>query len=178
MSLSAIENLRVKIKNVRQRRKRVFLLWQYSLIMTGTATFFLIFGWLEMSFHFSRQGLIFLFFLWILGLVSTIAWNIVMVRRQDSDRQRLAQYVEDRLPDLEQRLLTSIELDQGAHPQKSNGGDRPGDPASQRGVSAQLVTRLWEDALATSSIEKSKTLRHSVKHGRYWAPPAYYLFSG
>ncbi len=148
MSLSAIENLRVKIKNVRQRRKRVFLLWQYSLIMTGAATFFLIFGWLEMSFHFSRQGLIFLFFLWILGLVSTIAWNIVMVRRWDSDRQRLAQYVEDRLPDLEQRLLTSIELDQGAHPQKSDSGFQPGHPASRSGVSAQLVTRLWEDALA------------------------------
>ena len=162
MSLSAIENLREKIKSVQQRRKRVFFLRQCSLTLAGIVVLLLIFGWLEMSFQFSWQGRVFLFFLWILGLLSMIGRHSWRARRLESDQQRLAHYVEDRLPDLEQRLLTSIEFDNSAYPENEKLAAQAERTAGRSGVSAQLVNQLWEDAqthIRHQSIERVATFR-------------------
>ena len=164
MSFSAIENLREKIKSVKQRRKRVFLLRQYSLILTGIVALMLLFACLEMLFHFPWQGHIFLFFLWILGLLSMIGWHSVIARRWNIDQQRLAHYVEDRLPDLEQRLLTAIEFDQSAYSQEREVRAQTDRPGGQSGVSLQLVEQLWEDAhthIRHQKIEDVTTFRNA-----------------
>ena len=82
-------------------------------------------------------------------------------RRGLSDQKALAHYVEEQLPDFEQRLLTSLEF------------DRSQSTAVQRGVSPAFVEQLWRDAAAHLETQQREVQR--VGSAR---EPLIFLFSG
>ncbi len=82
-------------------------------------------------------------------------------RRGVSDQRALAHYVEEQLPDFEQRLLTSLEFD------RSEAG------SSQRGVSPAFVEQLWRDA--ASHLESQQREVQRVSSAR---EPLIFLFAG
>ncbi len=146
MSLSTIEILREKIQNVQRRRKAFCILWQLGWGLAGIISLFLVIGLLEMFFQFALADRITLLGLFLMGVLGLSWWHLRGIRELNKDQQQLAHYVEDRLPDLEQRLLTSMEFEK-----KEKGG-----------VSPQLIERLWEDAwehLQDQNIQQVATTR-------------------
>ncbi|MBF0280521.1 MAG: hypothetical protein HQM13_22180 [SAR324 cluster bacterium] len=130
MSSSAIEILREKIHSVQRRRHLICVLRQIGWALSGIFAFFLVLGFLEMFFQFALADRITLLVLFLLGTIALTGWHLRKIRELNRDQDRLAHYVEDHLPDLEQRLLTAMEYEQ----------------KESVGVSSQLLERLWEDA--------------------------------
>src|SRR5690606_11947473 len=63
-----------------------------------------------------------------------LAGMFARLRRSRADDRHLAHYVEEHIPDFEQRLLTSLEF---SDEELQHG---------RRGVSQQFIQQLWEDA--------------------------------
>ncbi|MEC7605059.1 MAG: hypothetical protein VYD68_00740, partial [Pseudomonadota bacterium] len=75
-----------------------------------------------------------LFGLALFAVLLITAWFLRLLRLRHTDDRMLAHYVEDHIPDLEQRLLTSLEF---------NEDDLK---YGRAGVSQQFIQQLWEDA--------------------------------
>ena len=87
-------------------------------------------AWLEPD----KLGSIILFGLALFAVLLITAWFLRLLRLRHTDDRMLAHYVEDHIPDLEQRLLTSLEF---------NEDDLK---YGRAGVSQQFIQQLWEDA--------------------------------
>lgn len=130
MSSTAIATLHEKIQNVQRRRKHILLLRQSSFVLAGIVVLFLLLAFLEMSFQFTVSGHSVLLAVFLGGALFLIGAQLRKVLQMSQDQQQFAHYIEEHLPDLEQRLLTAIEFEE----------------QDRHGVSSQLVEHLWEDA--------------------------------
>jgi hypothetical protein len=134
MSSTTFESLRETLKNLRRRRRNLLLLKQGSYFSIAAATAILaglvLAAWLQPE----RNGTIALF-MGILFILAGLGWFLFSsVNQQSTDDRRLAHYVEDHIPDLEQRLLTSLEFSE----EEMRSG--------KKGVSQQFIQQLWQDA--------------------------------
>jgi len=134
MSTSTFDSLRETLRNLRRRRSNLFLLRQGSFLIIALAVLLLVasgFGsWMDLD----KSGMTSLFVVTLLLAIGVLAYFLSTLKRQHTDDKRLAHYVEDHIPDLEQRLLTSLEFTE----QDLIHG--------HRGVSQQFIKQLWQDA--------------------------------
>lgn len=132
--ISSVHKLKVALAGVRKRRQFLRVLHQSSLLAVVVVTAFLVLSFISLRLpdQFLVQVLLFVVFG---GLTGFALWRyLAALRRLREDDRQLAGYVESRLPDLEQRLLTSLEF------------SADDDMASQKGVSRQFLQQLWDDA--------------------------------
>ncbi|HAG70828.1 MAG TPA: hypothetical protein DCL66_01365, partial [Gammaproteobacteria bacterium] len=134
MSSTTFESLRETLKKLRRRRRNLLLLKQGSYFSIAAATAILVglllAAWLQPD----RNGNIALFIGILFSLVGLGWFLLSSLNQQSTDDRRLAHYVEDHMPDLEQRLLTSLEFSE----EEMRSG--------KKGVSQQFIQQLWQDA--------------------------------
>jgi len=144
MSSPTFENLREVLKNLRRRRSNLLILRQVSYFVIAFSVLILSLSaaalWLESG----KTGTTVLFAVSVLG-TALLVWRLIQVLgRQTTDDRKLAHYVEDHIPDLEQRLLTSLEF---TEEDLANG---------KRGVSKQFIQQLWLDAQEHVQIQQEQ----------------------
>lgn len=145
MNSPTIEELRDAIKRVRRRRNVILHVRQISWSLAILAALFILCAILEMALH--PPSLVRMLLFCLLGAAIGILgwWYARAMRRFDSDDRRLAQYVDDRMPDLEQRLITSID---SLEKQKTD-------------LPSQLVESLWLDTMAHVRGRNIQQVTHS-----------------
>ena len=134
MASRTLENLRQTLSNIRRRRNRLYALHHVSLAVIAVTAWALLLSGIEALLDPGRAVAVLLFVLLLAGIGGAIWFTSGRLRRLQSDDQTLAHFVEDRIPDLEQRLLTSLEFTSDEQ------------SASRSGVSQQFVRQLWADA--------------------------------
>ena len=134
MSSTTFAILRQTLKNIRRRHSRLFLLKYISRAVIAVAVLILLMTGLEAWTNPGRTGSIFLFLCSLIG-IGIIAWRLYLtIKIKRADDKHLARYVEHHIPDLEQRLMTSLEFSD----EELQFG--------RRGVSHQFIQQLWHDA--------------------------------
>ncbi|MBT8355146.1 MAG: hypothetical protein KJO60_11520, partial [Desulfofustis sp.] len=129
---TTIEELRKTIGSVRRRRNLILHVRHIGWSLAILAALFMVFVILEMSLDLSGLFTTLFFFL-MGGAIGILCWWYARaVRLFNSDDRRLAHYIDERIPNLEQRLITSMEL------WEKQGTDS----------SSQLVESLWLDTVA------------------------------
>ncbi|MDP2283233.1 MAG: hypothetical protein Q8L06_03775, partial [Pseudohongiella sp.] len=133
-SHATIENLRSSLAAVGRRRSLLVFLHQTGLLLIALAA--LVLGMSLISLWLPDAFLLQLFLLLLSGVIGiTLIWRYsAALRRLRADDRQLAGIIESRMPDLEQRLLTSLEFSPDS------------DASKKAGVSAQFVEQLWVDA--------------------------------
>lgn len=131
---ASVSKLRSALAGVRKRRRALHVLHQTSLVVTALVVLFLALAglslWLPSSFALQLA-----LFAGFAGVSCTLLWRYFQsLARLRADDRQLAGYVESRMPDLEQRLLTSLEFSADT------------DAAEHSGVSRQFLEQLWDDA--------------------------------
>ena len=134
MSSPTFDSLRETLKNLRRRRSRLFFLKQSGYFLISLSLIVLVFSglsaWLELN-KTATTGL----FAALIASLAVLLWQTSrQLGRRHTDDRHLAHYVEDHIPDLEQRLLTSLEFSEEdlVH--------------GKKGVSQQFIRQLWQDA--------------------------------
>ncbi len=132
MNSPTIEELRDAIRRIRRRRNVILHVRQIGWSLAILTALFMLCGILEMVLH--PPSLVRMLFYCFLGAAVGVLgwWYTRAVRRSDSDDRRLAQYIDDRTPGLEQRLITSMDS------WEKQRTDSP----------SQLVESLWLDTVA------------------------------
>ncbi|MDO9476991.1 MAG: hypothetical protein Q7L07_09785, partial [Pseudohongiella sp.] len=133
-SHATIENLRSSLAAVGRRRTMLVFLHQTGLLLTALAA--LVLGMSLISLWLPDAFMLQLCLLLLSGGIGiTLIWRYsAALRRLRADDRQLAGIIESRMPDLEQRLLTSLEFSPDS------------DASKKAGVSAQFVEQLWVDA--------------------------------
>lgn len=132
MNKPSIEQLRYEISRVRRRRNVILHVRQIGWSLASLVALFILCGVLEMAFQPSAAARI-LFFCLLGVATGAVGWQYVRaVRRFGSDDKQLAHYVDDHTPDLEQRLITSMDY-----------WEKQGEKSPSR-----LVESLWQDTAA------------------------------
>ena len=132
--VATVENLRAALSAVRRRRSLLALLHQSSLVIIGIAGVVLLLSLISLWLP-DNYVLQLMLFAGFIVLAAILLWRYFRsLSRLRADDQQLAQFVESRMPDLEQRLLTSLEFSNDV------------EAAKRAGVSAQFVEQLWVDA--------------------------------
>ena len=155
MTTPTIESLRQTLQQLRRRRARFFFIKAASLSAIALATMALAFSLAGVLLKPDKLGFIVLFGLAaVAGLLITF-WFLRLLRRRHTDDRMLAHYVEDHIPDFEQRLMTSLEFseDDLKH--------------GRAGVSQQFIQRLWEDAQA-HVIEQQRVVETVAPAQQSW----------
>ena len=131
MTTASIDGLRKNIRRIQQRRAHLLRLREISLAVAIMTALFAVLGVLEMMLQLPQTGRIALAGILVLA-AGILIWRYIHIHRQTgSDERRIAHYVDEHIPELEQRLITSMEF----------GEKKPADEASP------LVERLWQDTL-------------------------------
>ncbi|HAS49070.1 MAG TPA: hypothetical protein DCS33_07260, partial [Gammaproteobacteria bacterium] len=144
MSSPTFDSLRETLKNLRRRRSNLFILKQLSYFVIAFSLLILSLSALSLFLEPSKSGTTFLFALSLIS-IGLLLWRLIHVLgRQTTDDRRLAHYVEENIPDLEQRLLTSLEF---TEEDLVNGKD---------GVSQQFIQQLWQDAQEHVQIQQQQ----------------------
>jgi len=132
MNTPSIEQLRYEINRVRRRRYVILHVRQLGWSLTGLLALFILCGVLEMALYPSATARI-LSFCFIGAATAAVGWRYLRaVQRFGSDDKRLAHYVDEHTPDLEQRLITSMDY-----------WEKQGEKSA-----SQLVESLWQDTAA------------------------------
>jgi len=134
MSSPTFDSLRETLKQLRRRRSFLFILKQGSYFVIASAIVVLLASSITVWLEPNKLGSIIIFAVTATAVIGLLAWLVWIMRLRHTDDRRLAHYVEDQIPDLEQRLLTSLEF---------------GDTSStqdRKGVSQQFIRQLWQDA--------------------------------
>ena len=134
MSTPTFDSLRQTLQHLRRRRSNLYLLKVSSLFAIALASLLLASSLLGLWLDPGKTGSIGLFLITSLCGIGLLAGFVVTLRRRHTDDRVLAHYVEDRIPDFEQRLLTSLEF---TEEDLRNG---------RAGVSQQFIQQLWQDA--------------------------------
>ena len=110
MSTTSIDALRENVRKIQQRRTHLMNLREISLGIALMAILFAVLGFLEMRFELPPTGRIAL--TGILAITAgALVWRYIYIHRQmGGDLRRIAHYVDEHIPELEQRLITSMEL--------------------------------------------------------------------
>ena len=159
-SQATITHLRASLADVGRRRTLLVLLHQTGLLLTALAAVVLGMSllslWLPASF-----GLQLLLLMITAGASVALVWRyLAALRRLRADDRQLAGIIESRMPDLEQRLLTSLEFS-------------PDSDASQKaGVSAQFVEQLWVDAVEHLRVQEQQLQQVSDRRMPYLSASA------
>ena len=145
MNSPTIEELRDAIRRVRRRRNLILHARQIGWSLAILTALFMLCATLEMALHlpsFVRK----LFLCLLAAALVVLGWRYARaMRRFVSDDRRLAQYVEERTPDLEQRLITSMDTLE-----------------KQREESpSQLVESLWLDTITHVRGRNIQRVTHS-----------------
>ena len=144
MSSPTFESLRQTLANLRRRRSRLNFIRQFSLLLIGGSVAVLSFAALAAWLQPGKAGTLGLFLL-CAGLLAGLCYLFAQaLRRGQANDQKLAHYVEDRIPDFEQRLLTSLEF--------SDEDLKHG----RKGVSHQFIQQLWRDAYVHVNQQKAE----------------------
>ncbi|MBT8334945.1 MAG: hypothetical protein KJP19_10970 [Deltaproteobacteria bacterium] len=132
MNSPTIKELHKAIRQVRRRRKLILHVRQIGWSLAILTALFVFFGILEMTLH--PPSLVSMLLFSLLGVVVGVLcwWYAWAVRRFDSDDRRLAHYIDERTPGLQQRLITSMDS------WEKQSTDSP----------SQLVESLWLDTVA------------------------------
>ena len=131
MSTTSIDVLRENMRRIQRRRVRLLNLREICLGFVFMAALFAVLGILEMKLALPPAGRIVLMGI-LLAAASALVWRYIQIHRQmGREEQRIAHYVDEHIPELEQRLITSMEFGQKG----------PTDGSSP------LVERLWQDTL-------------------------------
>lgn len=131
---ATVNNLRSALAAVRRRRQWLTVLQHTALLVVGIVVVLLAFSVLSLLLPdvYALQLALFALFAAASGY---LGWRYLQgLGRLRTDDRQLASFVESRIPDLEQRLLTSLEFSADA------------DAVHRAGVSAQFVEQLWVDA--------------------------------
>lgn len=129
MSSTPIDELRHTIGRVQRHRSRMLILRETALGLAFLAALFAGLASLETAFEFQPAGRFVLLIILLIGAGVTV-WRYLYVRgRNRADERRIAHYIEEHFPELEQRLITSMEF---------------GEPDAAE-VTSLLVGKLWED---------------------------------
>ncbi len=129
MSTTPIDELRQKIRRVQRRRSYLLTLREIGLGLAFMAALFMTIALLETAFEFRPAGRLALFFILVAGLGAP-AWRYLHIRGQIRvDDRRIAHYIEEHVPELEQRLITSMEFGE----------------TGAAGATSVLVEKLLED---------------------------------
>lgn len=150
ISLAAIDSLRSAVQKVRQQRRKRLLLIQTSLSLLVICVLSILLVSLQMLLQFSVPIRTTLFCILLVAVICVLLWQNRQRSRFNTQEQQIAYFVEERLPQLEQRLLTSLEYSQQI-------------PA---GVSDQLVEQLWTDTHA--KIDSHQIENISIPLGKMW----------
>lgn len=134
MPTPTFENLRETLQQLRRRRSQLFLLKQGSIHIIALALLVLGMSLLAVWWEPGKAGLLVLFALAVALGVAVLYRFYRLLQSRHTDDRALAHYVEDHIPDFEQRLLTSLEF---TEEDLKNG---------KAGVSSQFIRQLWEDA--------------------------------
>lgn len=134
MSSTTFESLRDTLKTLRRRRRNLLFLKYGSYFAIAAAAMLLAILFLASWLQPGRGGTIFLFLGFVSMLLAVVYLLLRLLNQQSTDDRKLAHYVEDHIPDLEQRLLTSLEF--------SDEELKTG----RKGVSQQFIQQLWQDA--------------------------------
>jgi hypothetical protein len=149
MKPPSIEQLRYEISRVRRRRNVILHVRQIGWRLAGLLALFILCGFLEMVFHPSAPARIFFFCLFGVA-TGAVGWGYLRaVQRFSSDDKRLAQYVDDHTPDLEQRLITAMDY------WEKQGEKTP----------SQLVESLWQD---TAARVRDRNIQQVTTAGPAW----------
>jgi hypothetical protein len=124
-----IDELRQTIGRVRRRRAFRLTLREVGLDLACMAALCIALGLLETVFEFRPAGRFALLLALAGGAGALVVRHLHARRRIHADDQRIAHYIEEHVPELEQRLITSMEF-----------GDFPDADAP-----SMLVEKLWED---------------------------------
>jgi hypothetical protein len=131
MSSTSIDGLRKNLRRIKRRRARLLRLREISMGVALMAILFAVLAILEMKFQLPPAGRIALTGILVVA-AGALVWRYIHVhRRMGQDVRRIAHYVDEHIPELEQRLITAMEF----------GEKRPTDGSSP------LVERLWQDTL-------------------------------
>ncbi|MCG8413043.1 MAG: hypothetical protein MI746_02390, partial [Pseudomonadales bacterium] len=134
MSTPTFESLRETLQQLRRRRSNLFLLQQSSLHIIALALAVLAMSLAAIWLQPGKAGTTVLFVI-TLGIAAAVLLRFYwMLKRRHTDDRVLAHYVEDHIPDFEQRLLTSLEFTEEDLQQ------------GKAGVSKQFIQQLWQDA--------------------------------
>jgi hypothetical protein len=134
MSSTTFESLRETLKNLRRRRRNLLFLKQGSYLSIAAAIAILAALLFATWWQPDRNQTIVLF-VGMLFILVGLGWLLLRsVNQQSTDDRRLAHYVEDHIPDLEQRLMTSLEFSEEEL------------LSGKKGVSQQFIQQLWQDA--------------------------------
>jgi|TARA_B100000315_G_scaffold250891_1_gene284623 hypothetical protein len=150
ISSTAIDSLHSAVQKVRLQRRTRLMLAQTSvslLVICGVALLFIS---LQMLLQFPPLVRSLLLVMLIAAAISMLVWQNWQMRRLFRQERHIAHFVEEQLPQLEQRLLTSLEYSQ----------------QNRAGTSAQLVEKLWSDTQAT--VERREIEEVSVPWSRMW----------
>ena len=131
MSLTSIDGLRENIHRIQRRRLRLLNLREISLGVAFMAGLFAVLVVLEMKYQFPPAGRMALTGS-LAAAAGILVWRYIRFHRQKGrDERRIAHFIDEHIPELEQRLITSMEFSEKI----PTGGTAP------------LVERLWEDTL-------------------------------
>lgn len=109
MDLTSIEQIRQTIRSVRRRRNLILHIKNIGWCLSVLLGLFVFFVFLTIHFQPGLPVRIVLFGLFAAAL-GGIGWRTIRTaRRLDSDDRRLAHYVDEHIPELEQRFLTAVE---------------------------------------------------------------------
>ncbi|MCY4356626.1 MAG: hypothetical protein OXD01_03795 [Gammaproteobacteria bacterium] len=155
MTATRFDSLRHTLQQLRRRRRNLFFLRQSSLHSIILVLLVLSISLLNLWLQPGKTGTTVLFALMVALAAGVLGHFIKALRRRQTDDRMLAHYVEDHIPDFEQRLLTSLEfteldLEQG-----------------RAGVSTQFIQQLWEDAQQQVQKQQSQ-VRKVEPASRSW----------
>jgi hypothetical protein len=155
MTAPTLDSLRDTLDGLQRRQARLLLARQLGFALVAACAVIAASLVLVANFASSAAAVL------LVAIVSTtlifsicsVAWR--QSHRAQADQKALALYVEEKFPDLEQRLLTSIEFSQS------------GKKSSQAGVSPAFVEQLINDArshvdLQRQQVERVGSSRESV----------------
>ena len=149
MTTARFDSLRNTLQRLRRRRRNLYLLRQGSFHSIALVLVILISSLIGLWLQPARLATTILFVLTLACMVAVIGNLIRTLSRRHADERMLAHYVEDRIPDLEQRLLTSLEFSARDLEQRRDG------------VSTQFIQQLWKDA--QQQVQKQQKLVRTVE---------------
>ena len=155
MTHPTVASLHVTLDELRRRRSTFFVLRQLSLFCAASAL--LIFGFAMLFNSLQPGSVVSLLLLAVLSIgIGLLCWRLIgVLRGRHATFQRLAHYVEDHIPDLEQRLLTSLEFTEDEL------------RFGRRGVSQQFIAQLWQDA-ERHMVRQQQEMEAITPVGRSW----------
>ena len=150
MAAAHIKDLLQAIARVRQRRMLVMHIRQIGWSLAVLAVLFILCVLLAMALPLQPIHVLLLFCTMAAAVAILVGWYVRAIRRFKIEDRRLAHYIDERMPGLEQRLLTSVDVWEKQDAQSRS----------------KLVTSLWRDTLNHVNDE-------NIQRAANWLPAGF-----